>query len=74
MSIEAIVYTSNTGNTAQYAKLLAARAPLAKIRFREDGTFFLNHCSLKAQVREGCSTMPIEDEPEDLPVYYFMIA
>ena len=36
--------------------------------------FFLNHCSLKAQVREGCFTMPIEDEPEDLPVYYFMIA
>ena len=28
MSIEAIVYTSNTGNTAQYAKLLAARTGL----------------------------------------------
>ena len=28
MSIEAIVYTSNTGNTAQYAKLLVARTGL----------------------------------------------
>ena len=28
MSMEAIVYTSNTGNTAQYAKLLAARTGL----------------------------------------------
>ena len=41
MNIEAIVYTSNTGNTEQYAKMLAARTGLTVYSAKDAETAYM---------------------------------